>query len=57
MQLTVPQQYVGNAVALLTEVEQLQIEPDLPAKIILDCLRTWADAGDWPLPVLFEKTR
>jgi len=36
VQLTVPQQYVGNAVALLTEVEQLQIEPDLPAKIILD---------------------
>src|SRR5215468_741421 len=36
VQLTVPQQYVGNAVALLTEVEQLQIEPDLPAKIIID---------------------
>ena len=36
VQLTVPQQYVGNAVALLTEVEQLQIEPDLPAKIVID---------------------
>jgi flagellar P-ring protein FlgI len=36
VQLTVPQQYQGNAVALLTEIEQLQIEPDLPAKIVID---------------------
>jgi flagellar P-ring protein precursor FlgI len=36
VQLTVPQQYQGNVVALLTEIEQLQIEPDLPAKIIID---------------------
>ena len=26
----------GNVVALLTEIEQLQIEPDLPAKIVID---------------------
>jgi len=36
VQLTVPEQYKGNVVALLTEIEQLQIEPDLPAKIIID---------------------
>ena len=26
----------GNVVALLTEIEQLQVEPDLPAKIVID---------------------
>jgi flagellar P-ring protein precursor FlgI len=36
VQLSVPKQYLGNVVALLTEVEQLQIEPDLAAKIIID---------------------
>jgi flagellar P-ring protein precursor FlgI len=36
VQLSVPQQYQNNVVALLTEIEQLQIEPDLPAKIIID---------------------
>jgi len=36
VQLSVPKQYQGNVVALLTEVEQLQIEPDLAAKIIID---------------------
>jgi flagellar P-ring protein precursor FlgI len=36
VQLTVPKEYTGNVVALLTEIEQLQIEPDLPAKIIVD---------------------
>jgi flagellar P-ring protein precursor FlgI len=36
VQLSVPKQYEGNVVALLTEVEQLQIEPDLSAKIIID---------------------
>jgi flagellar P-ring protein precursor FlgI len=36
VELTVPAQYKGNVVALLTEIEQLQIEPDLPAKIIID---------------------
>jgi flagellar P-ring protein precursor FlgI len=36
VQLSVPKQYEGNVVALLTEIEQLQIEPDLSAKIIID---------------------
>jgi flagellar P-ring protein precursor FlgI len=36
VQLSVPDQYKGNVVALLTEIEQLQIEPDLPAKIVID---------------------
>ena len=36
MQITVPKQYQGNVVALLTEIEQLQVEPDLPAKIVID---------------------
>ena len=34
--ITVPQQYRGNMVSLLTEIEQLQIEPDLAAKIVID---------------------
>jgi flagellar P-ring protein FlgI len=36
VQLTIPQPFVGKVVALLTEIEQLQIEPDLPAKIVID---------------------
>jgi flagellar P-ring protein precursor FlgI len=36
VQLTVPKQYQGNVVALLTEIEQLQIEPDNVAKIVID---------------------
>ncbi len=36
IELTVPQQFRGNVVALLTEVEQLQVEPDMPAKIVID---------------------
>jgi flagellar P-ring protein precursor FlgI len=36
VQLTIPKQFQGKVVALLTEIEQLQIEPDLPAKIIID---------------------
>jgi flagellar P-ring protein precursor FlgI len=36
VQVTVPKEYTGNVVGLLTEVEQLQIEPDLPAKVIID---------------------
>ena len=36
MQLTIPPQFAGKVVALLTEIEQLQIEPDLPAKIVID---------------------
>ena len=34
--ITVPQQYRGNVISLLTEVEQLQVEPDLAAKIVID---------------------
>jgi flagellar P-ring protein precursor FlgI len=34
--ITVPQQYRGNVVKLLTEVEQLQVEPDEAAKIVID---------------------
>jgi len=34
--ITVPAQYRGNVVKLLTEVEQLQVEPDLSAKIVID---------------------
>jgi flagellar P-ring protein FlgI len=36
VQLTIPKQFLGKVVALLTEIEQLQIEPDLPAKIVID---------------------
>src|SRR5580700_4990543 len=36
VQITIPKQFHGNVVALLTEIEQLQIEPDLAAKIIID---------------------
>src|SRR5690348_7147879 len=34
--ITVPKQYQGNVVKLLTEVEQLQVEPDEAAKIVID---------------------
>jgi flagellar P-ring protein precursor FlgI len=34
--ITVPESYRGNVVSLLTEIEQLQVEPDLPAKIVID---------------------
>jgi flagellar P-ring protein FlgI len=34
--ITVPKQYLGNVVSLLTEIEQLQVEPDQPAKIVID---------------------
>jgi len=34
--LSVPQEFKGNVVAMLTEIEQLQVEPDLAAKIIID---------------------
>jgi flagellar P-ring protein precursor FlgI len=34
--LTVPAEFKGNVVALLTEIEQLQVEPDLAAKIVID---------------------
>ena len=36
VQVNVPKQFTGNVVALLTEIEQLQIEPDQPAKIVID---------------------
>jgi flagellar P-ring protein precursor FlgI len=36
VQITVPKKYPGNVVALLTEIEQLQIEPDLAGKIVID---------------------
>ena len=36
VQVSVPKEYANNVVALLVEIEQLQIEPDLPAKIIID---------------------
>ena len=36
MQLSIPPQYHGNVVELLTEIEQLQVEPDQPAKIVID---------------------
>jgi flagellar P-ring protein FlgI len=36
VQLSIPPEFKGNVVALLTEIEQLQIEPDLSAKIIID---------------------
>lgn len=34
--LTIPQKYQGNIVELLTEIEPLQVEPDLPAKVVID---------------------
>jgi flagellar P-ring protein FlgI len=36
VQITIPKNFEGNVIALLTEVEQLQIEPDLAAKVIID---------------------
>ena len=34
--LSVPKEFKGNVVALLTEIEQLQVEPDISAKIVID---------------------
>lgn len=34
--LNIPKEFKGNVVALVTEIEQLQVEPDLAAKIIID---------------------
>jgi flagellar P-ring protein precursor FlgI len=31
-----PASYAGNIVSLLTEIEQLKVEPDLPAKVVID---------------------
>jgi len=36
VQITIPKRFQGNVVALLTEIEQLRIEPDLAAKIVID---------------------
>ncbi|MEA2948040.1 MAG: flagellar P-ring protein FlgI, partial [Alphaproteobacteria bacterium] len=36
VQITIPKKFQGNVVSLLTEIEQLQIEPDLPAKVVID---------------------
>ncbi len=36
VQLTVPPQYRGNSVALLTAVEQLRVSPDQVAKVVID---------------------
>jgi flagellar P-ring protein precursor FlgI len=34
--LVKPASFEGNIVALLTEIEQLKVEPDLPAKVVID---------------------
>jgi flagellar P-ring protein precursor FlgI len=36
VQISIPPRFQGNVIALLTEIEQLQIEPDLAAKIVID---------------------
>jgi flagellar P-ring protein precursor FlgI len=36
VQLSIPPEFKGNVVAFLTEIEQLQVEPDIGAKIIID---------------------
>jgi flagellar P-ring protein precursor FlgI len=36
VRVTKPASYAGDIVALLTEIEQLKIEPDLPAKVVID---------------------
>jgi flagellar P-ring protein precursor FlgI len=36
VQMSIPAEFKGNVVAMLTEIEQLQVEPDLGAKIIID---------------------
>ncbi len=34
--LTVPEGFRGNAVDLLTDIEQLRVEPDAPARVVVD---------------------
>ncbi len=36
VQLSIPKEFKGNVVALLTEIEQLQVEPDTAARIVID---------------------
>jgi len=34
--LSIPGKYKGNIVSLLTEIEQLRVEPDQPARVVID---------------------
>jgi flagellar P-ring protein precursor FlgI len=36
VRLTMPQRFNGNIVDLITDIEQLAVEPDLPAKVVID---------------------
>lgn len=36
VQLTVPANYPGGVMALLTDVEQVKVDPDQPAKVVID---------------------
>jgi flagellar P-ring protein FlgI len=36
VQLTLPKKSANNVVSLLTEIEQLQVDPDLAAKVVID---------------------
>lgn len=36
IQLEVPVNFRGNLVGLMTEIEQLSVEPDLPARVVID---------------------
>src|SRR5689334_8484348 len=36
VQLSIPAEFKGNVVAFLTEIEQLQVDPDLAARIVID---------------------
>ncbi|MEQ1752909.1 MAG: flagellar basal body P-ring protein FlgI [Micropepsaceae bacterium] len=36
VRVTVPDSSRGNMVSLLTDIEQLRVEPDLPAKVVID---------------------
>ena len=36
IRLTLPKHFNGNMVDLITDIEQLNVEPDLPAKIVID---------------------
>jgi len=36
IRIGVPAGYQGNVVGLLTDIEQLRVEPDLPAKVVID---------------------
>jgi flagellar P-ring protein precursor FlgI len=36
VQLSIPAEFKGNVVAFLTEIEQLQVDPDLSARVVID---------------------